>query len=181
MNKNILIGITGGIAAYKICSLINFLKKERVEVKVILTEAAQKFITPLTFQTLSGNTVYTDMFKIIDTTQVEHIALAKWCNLMLVAPATANTIGKIANGIADNLLTTVVMALPKETPVLIAPAMNTNMWKNEFVQQNIKKLKEIGKYHLIGPSSGKLACGNEGEGTLINSKEIIAKINALLE
>jgi phosphopantothenoylcysteine decarboxylase/phosphopantothenate--cysteine ligase len=181
MNKNILIGITGGIAAYKICSLINFLKKERVEVKVILTEAAQKFITPLTFQTLSGNTVYTDMFKIIDTTQVEHIALAKWCNLMLVAPATANTIGKIANGIADNLLTTVVMALPKETPVLIAPAMNTNMWRNKFVQQNIKKLKEIDRYHLIGPRSGKLACGDEGEGALVDKKEITAKIKALIE
>lgn len=181
MKKNILIGITGGIAAYKICSLINKLKGEGIIAKVILTEAGSKFITPLTIQTLSGNPVYTDTFKIINTEQVEHISLAKWCDLMLVAPATANTIGKIANGIADNLLTTVIMALPEKTPVLIAPAMNSNMWKNELVQQNIEKLKKIKKYKIIGPSSGKLACGDEGDGTLLENSEIIKEIIACLK
>lgn len=181
MKKNVLIGITGGIAAYKICSLINKLKKEEISAKAILTEAGSKFITPLTIQTLSGNPIYMDTFKIIGAEQVEHISLAKWCDLMLIAPATANTIGKIANGIADNLLTTVIMALPEKTPVLIAPAMNTNMWKNELVQQNIEKLKKIKKYKIIGPGSGKLACGDEGEGTMIENSEIIKEIIACLK
>lgn len=181
MKKNILIGITGGIAAYKICSLINKLKKEEINAKVILTEAGSKFITPLTIQTLSGNPIYMDTFKIIGAEQVEHISLGKWCDLMLIAPATANSIGKIANGIADNLLTTVVMALPEKTPVLIAPAMNTNMWKNKLVQQNIEKLKKINKYKIIGPGSGKLACGDEGDGTMIDNSEIIKEILACLK
>ncbi len=179
-NKKILIGVTGGIAAYKICSLIGMLKKAGAEAQVIMTEAATKFISPLTFQTLSGNPAHLDMFALIDKAGVKHISLAKWCDVMVIAPATANTIGKIANGIADNFLTTVAMALPKETPVLIAPAMNTNMWRNELVQANVEKLKKQNKYHFVGPVSGKLACGDEGEGVMADPKDIFESIKSLL-
>lgn len=173
-NKNILIGITGGIAAYKICGLINILCKDSANVKVIMTEASQKFITPLTIKTLTNNPVYLDMFNDITKAEIEHVALANWANIILVAPATANTISKIAWGLADNLLTTVVMAAPRGTPVIIAPAMNTNMWKNDIVQTNINKLKNISKkYIFVNPKIGRLACGDTGEGPLAEVEDIV--------
>jgi len=173
-NKNILIGITGGIAAYKICDLINLLRKEKSNVRVILTETAQKFITPLTIQTLTDNYVYTDMF---DSPEIEHVSLANWAHIILIAPATANTISKIATGLADNLLTTTVMATPKDTPVIIAPAMNTNMWYNPIVQDNIKRLKKISKkYIFVEPKIGRLACGDFGKGPLAEIKDILFTI-----
>lgn len=179
--KKILIGITGGIAAYKICSLINQLKKDGYEIKVIMTEAATKFVTPLTFQTLTNNPVYLDLFDVTDKTKVEHIDLADWCDVFVIAPATANTISKIALGIADNLLTTVIMALPKKTPVIIAPAMNVHMWENPIVQKNISELKKYkNKYIFVEPQEGMLACGYEGKGKLAKTEDIIETIKKYL-
>ncbi len=176
-NKNILLGITGGIAAYKICDLINLIRKEGANVKTIMTEAAQKFITTLTIQTLTGNPVYTDMFDTITKTDIEHIALANWSNIILIAPASANTISKITIGLADNLLTTVVMATAKDTPIIIAPAMNTNMWRNQIIQNNIKKLKQLSKkYIFVEPKVGRLACGDVGEGPLAEVEDLISAI-----
>jgi phosphopantothenoylcysteine decarboxylase/phosphopantothenate--cysteine ligase len=179
-NKKILVGITGGIAAYKACSLVNMFLKEGANVRVIMTEAATKFVASLTFQTLTNHPAYIDMFRAYNKEEVEHISLAEWADIFIISPATANTIGKIANGIADNLLTTVIMALPEETPVLIAPAMNTNMWNNPFVQKNIKALAGNKKYVFLKPKKGVLACRTEGEGKIADNKDIINEAKKIL-
>jgi phosphopantothenoylcysteine decarboxylase/phosphopantothenate--cysteine ligase len=186
-NKKILIGVCGGIAAYKVCSLVNLFKKEGATVKVMMTKAATNFVALLTFQSLTENLVYQDMFDLIEEGEIEHISLAKWADVIVLAPATANTIGKIALGIADNLVTTTIIALPRETPVIVAPAMNTNMWQNPIVQKNIKLLEGIkrekgsDKYIVVGPGKGKLACGDEGEGVLIDLKQIIKTTKEVLK
>ncbi len=173
-NQNILIGITGGIAAYKICDLINLLRKEGADVKVMMTEAARKFITPLTMQTLSCNAVY------LDSSKIKPADLAKWAKVILIAPATANTISKIAVGMADNLLTAVIKKSSKTKPLIIAPAMNTNMWNNPIIQGNVKKLKKSrGKIIFIGPRVGRLACGDIGKGPLAEIKDILAAVKKL--
>ncbi len=167
-NKNILIGITGGIAAYKICTLIRLFKKSGANVRVVLTPNALNFVTKLTLQTLSNNEVYVDNFD-VDNFKPEHISLCDEADICVVAPATANTISKIANGICDNLLTSTVCAFSK--PILLAPAMNTNMWKNSFVQENMEKLKKAG-YHIVDPGIGFLACGTSGEGRMAEVEDI---------
>lgn len=139
--KNIIIGITGGIAAYKICDLIRLLVKDDFNVEVIMTESACQFITPLTIQTLTGNPVYTELFNLIRESKIGHISLAEKADCMVIAPATANTIGKIASGVADNLLTTTVLAT--KAPVLIVPSMNKNMWDNPILQENLKKIVRV--------------------------------------
>jgi len=169
--KNILIGISAGIAAYKICELIRLYKKNNAEVKVVMTESAEHFVTKLTVQTLSKNPVYVDGF--VCDYNPEHISLCDWADVMVLAPATANTISKIANGICDNLLTSTVCAFNK--PILIAPAMNTNMWTNEFVQSNIAKLRGGNNYTIIEPESGELACGTTGVGRLCSIEAIFDK------
>jgi len=166
-NKNILIGITGGIAAYKICSLIRLYKKAGANVQVVVTPNALEFVTKLTLQTLSGNEVYVDNFE-IDEYKPEHIALTN-SDIFVIAPASANTIGKIANGICDNLLLSTTCAFSK--PILLVPAMNDNMWNNPFVQENLKKLKSNG-YHILEPDSGFLACGTNGVGRMREPEEI---------
>ena len=168
--KNILLGITGGIAAYKVCTLIRLYKKAGANVRVVVTPNALKFVTKLTLQTLSNNDVYVEQFD-IDEYKPEHIALTE-ADIFVIAPATANTIGKIANGICDNLLTTTACAFNK--PFLIAPAMNNNMWENKFVQENIKKLEDAG-YHIIYPSEGFLACGTNAVGRMREPEEIFEK------
>jgi len=175
-NKNIIVGVTGGIAIYKTLDLISKLKKENANIEVIMTKAATEFITPLTFQTMSQNRVHFDMFGLVNEMEVEHISLAKKADVILVAPATANTLGKIANGIADNLLTTVIMATNKK--VVFAPAMNTQMYKNPIVQNNIIKLKELG-YEFINPGEGRLACGDEGTGKMAEPIQIIEHLKNL--
>ncbi len=172
-NKKIIIGICGSISAWKICDLIRKLKKNNFEVKCIITEAGEKFITSLTLQTISGNKVYKDMFEEIVNYQPQHISLADWADLILVAPATATTIGKLAHGIADNLLVAVIMAT--KAPVLIAPAMNTNMWLNPVNQKNVNTLKNLG-YKFIGPVTGDLICGKKGIGHLVPVDTIFNKI-----
>lgn len=160
-NKTIVLGVTGGIAAYKAVELVSRLKKLGANVHVIMTKAATKFVTPLTFQTLSQNVVSVDTFQSIKYWEVEHISLAQQADLFVVAPASANMIGKIANGIADDMLSTTIMATKADK--LIIPAMNTQMYLNTVVQENIKKLQTFG-YQIIKPTSGRLACGDIGPG-----------------
>ncbi|SKA76184.1 phosphopantothenoylcysteine decarboxylase / phosphopantothenate--cysteine ligase [Clostridium sp. USBA 49] len=168
-SKCVVIGVCGGIAAYKALDIVSNLKKNNIDVKVIMTQNASKFVTPLSFQSLSQNMVTLDMFEEPKAWEIQHISLAKQADLMLIAPATANIIGKIANGIADDMLSTTIMAT--KAPVVFAPAMNTNMYNNPIVQNNIEKLKSYG-YKFISPSNGRLACGDIGEGKLANTKLI---------
>ena len=176
-NKTVVIGVSGGIAAYKACDIVSRLKKLNANVHVIMTNNATEFVTPLTFQSLSQNYVVNDMFEEPKTWDVEHISLAKKADVFLIAPATANVIGKIANGICDDMLTTTVMATTGK--VLIAPAMNTNMYRNPILQRNITILKELG-YNFVNPESGRLACGDVGEGKLAQPEVIVNEVVNLL-
>lgn len=171
--KNIVIGVTGGIAAYKAADVVSRLKKQGANVYVIMTEHSTKFIQPLTFQSISQNYVVTDMFEDPKTWDVEHISLAKRADLFLVVPATANIIGKVAGGIADDFLTTTLMATV--APVYFALAMNTKMYENPIMQSNVKKLQKFG-YHMILPESGRLACGDVGAGKLADPEFIVQNV-----
>ena len=170
-NKNILIGITGGIAAYKVCELIRLFKKNGANVKTVVTKSALEFVTPLTLQTLSQEPVYVEQF-MTEERKPEHIALCDWADVFIIAPASANTIGKIANGICDNLLTSLACAFQKQ--MIYAPAMNTGMWNNKAVQKNIEVLKSFGAM-FVEPEEGFLACGTDGKGRLADINKIYAK------
>ena len=178
MSKCVVIGVTGGIAVYKALDVISALRKKGIEVHVIMTESASKFVNPLTFQSISQNMVVTDMFAEPKAWEIQHISLAQKADLMLVAPAPANIIGKISNGIADDMLSTTIMAT--KAKVLIAPAMNTNMYENKIVQNNISKLKDFG-YKFIEPASGRLACGDIGIGKLADVNTIVERVLEELE
>ena len=175
---NVVVGITGGISAYKACGIVCYLKNEGANVDVIMTKNACNFITPLTLETLSKNKVVVDMFKNEDYTEVKHISLAKKADLFLIVPASANIIGKVANGIADDMLSTTVIAT--KAPVIFAPAMNNQMYENKIVQNNIEKLKEYG-YKFIEPATGHLACGYEAKGKLPKTEEIIDYVKILIK
>lgn len=175
--KCIVLGVTGGIAAYKACEILRLLQKRGMDVYVVMTKNACEFVSPLTFETLSGHPVAVDTFKRPETWEVEHIALAKRADLFLIAPATANIIGKIACGIADDMLSTTVMAT--KAPVMIAPAMNTGMWENPAVQQNIHTLVSRGVY-VVTPATGRLACGDSGAGKLEDVSVIAERAAAVL-
>lgn len=170
--------VTGSIAAYQSCPIINSLKKRGIKVTVIMTKEALEFITPLTLQTLSNNKVYTDMFELPVEHNPVHTSLADDADLILIAPATANVISKLATGICDDLLTCVVYAT--SSPVLIAPAMNDKMYKHKVIQENISKLKAIG-YKFIGPIEGELACGYKAIGHLADVDDIVKKTSDLLQ
>ncbi|MBS5937688.1 bifunctional phosphopantothenoylcysteine decarboxylase/phosphopantothenate--cysteine ligase CoaBC [Clostridium sartagoforme] len=174
----VCIGVSGGIAAYKALDIVSALRKKDIDVRVIMTESATKFVAPLTFQSLSQNMVTTDMFAEPKAFEIQHISLAKRADVFLVAPATANIIGKVANGIADDMLSTTIMAT--KAKVIFAPAMNTNMYENKIVQSNIEKLKGLG-YEFIEPASGRLACGDEGRGKLADVNTIVEKVLDALE
>ena len=176
-DKTVVIGVSGGIAVYKTLDVVSRLRKLGVNVNVIMTKSATEFVTPLSFQSLSQNYVVCDMFEDPKTWDVEHISLAKRADVFLIAPATANVIGKIANGIADDMLTTTVMAT--KAKVLIAPAMNTNMYENPILQRNINTLKELG-YNFVEPDSGRLACGDTGKGKLASPETIVDEVVKLL-
>jgi phosphopantothenoylcysteine decarboxylase / phosphopantothenate---cysteine ligase len=169
MGKNIVIGVTGGIAVYKVLDLISKLIKDGFNVNVIMTKSACEFVSPLTFQSISQNKVAVEMFEEPISYEIQHISLAKKADLFIVAPATANFIGKVASGIADDLLTTTIMAT--KAKVIIAPAMNTNMYTNTLVQENIDKLKRLG-YKFVSPEEGRLACGDIGIGKLAKVDKI---------
>jgi phosphopantothenoylcysteine decarboxylase/phosphopantothenoylcysteine decarboxylase/phosphopantothenate--cysteine ligase len=172
--KEIILGVTGSIAAYKAAEIANTLIKEKNNVHVIMTSTATKFITPLTFQTLTKNKVYVNMFDEITYNDVRHISLAQNADCCIIAPATANIIGKIASGIADDMLSTVVMAISNK-PKIICPAMNTAMYENAITQENINKLKKNG-YQIIEPKESLLACGDLGKGALADINKIIIAV-----
>lgn len=171
--KNIILGITASIAIYKACDLIRRLKEENFQVTAVMTLEASELIRPIVFKSLTGNQVYRGLFSEPETGQIEHVSLAEKADLVLIAPATANIIGKVANGICDDLLTCVVAAT--KAPVLICPAMNENMYKNKIIQDNIKKLKARG-YKFLGPVEGKLACGERGMGCLAAVELIVKEV-----
>jgi phosphopantothenoylcysteine decarboxylase/phosphopantothenate--cysteine ligase len=172
-NREIIVGITGGIAAYKTAELVRTLTKKGASVHVVMTKNAMEFVTPLTFQTISGHPVTHEMFQLFTGGKIGHIALADVADQIVIAPATANIIGKIANGIADDFLSTMVMATA--VPVLFVPSMNTRMWENRIVQANVEKLKENG-YEFMEPASGDLACGWQGKGRLPTLEDIVEKM-----
>jgi phosphopantothenoylcysteine decarboxylase/phosphopantothenate--cysteine ligase len=175
--KKVVVGITGGIAAYKAAEFVRLLVKEEVDVHVVMTENAQKFIAPLTFQTLSGNPVVSDPFALLEDATIGHIALADLAELVVILPTTANIIGKIANGIADDFLSTMVMAT--KAPVLFVPSMNVNMWENKALQKNIQTLLEM-DYSLLEPGEGELACHWYGKGRLPELNEVVEKMEDIL-
>ena len=167
---NIVVGVTGGIACYKAAEVVNALVQKGHQVDVIMTKNAQEFVTPMTFQTLSRNRVVTDMFALTENWDVTHISLAKKADVFAVVPATANVIGKIASGIADDMLTTTIMAATCRK--VLAPAMNTAMWENPIVQDNVKKLASYG-FEVLDTDAGHLACGDVGKGKLLPWEKIV--------
>lgn len=175
--RKILVGVTGGIAAYKACELVSRLSQAGAEVRVVMTAAAQEFVAPLTFRALAHGPVFTGMFESPAEFDPVHVSLAEWPDAVVVAPATANVIGKIACGIADDLLTCAVMAA--RAPVLIAPAMNRAMWRNPAVRANVAALKRRG-FRIVGPDEGYLACGDEGVGRLADTAEILESLERLV-
>jgi phosphopantothenoylcysteine decarboxylase/phosphopantothenate--cysteine ligase len=175
--KAIIVGVTGGIAAYKAAELVRELGRKEARLHVVMTRNAQEFITPLTLQTLSGNPVQTDLFSLVEGSKIGHVTLADRADLVVIVPATANIIGKVANGIADDFLSTMIMAT--KSPVLFAPSMNVNMWNNVAVQQNVARLEKAG-YHFVGPEEGDLACEVIGQGRLAAVADIVERIEDLL-
>lgn len=169
--KNILLGVTGGIAAYQAADLIGMLRAQLADVRVIMTRNAARLISPLTLETISRHPVSIEMFDSTPHPNIDHIQLGRMADVAVIAPATANFIGKLASGIADDLLTTTIVAL--KSPVVICPAMNENMWLNPIVQENVNKLKAFG-YHFVDPEYGEMACGGEGWGRLARLDKIVA-------
>ena len=176
--KKILLIICGGIAAYKSLEIIRLLKKDGVIIKTILTKSGAEFVTPLSITSLSQSKVYQDLFNLENEAEMDHISLSRWADLILIAPATANTISKLANGNSDDLASTVTLASNKE--IFIAPAMNVRMWDHQSTRQNIAKLRNY-NYRLIGPEIGDMACGEYGEGKMSEPREIINKLEIYLK
>ena len=172
--KKIILIIGGGIAAYKALDLIRLLKKQECEIKVVLTESGKKFITPLSITSLSQNKVYQDMFDSENEAEMDHISLSRWCDIILFAPVTANSIAKLASGRADDLASTLILASNKQ--VILAPAMNVRMWEHPSTKENLHKLKNYG-YKIIGPEIGDMACGEFGEGKMTEPEKILKTIN----
>jgi phosphopantothenoylcysteine decarboxylase/phosphopantothenate--cysteine ligase len=175
--KRVLLGVSGSIAAYQAADLIGLLKNQMASVRVIMTRAATRFITPLTLAVISEHPVTVDMFGGTSHGDVEHIALAKGTDLLVIAPATANIIGKLANGIADDMLSTTALAV--SAPILVAPAMNEKMWLNPIVQANLEKLKKAGM-HVVDPEYGPMACGGEGWGRLARLDVIVHRASEVI-
>jgi len=174
LNKKILFIICGGISAYKSLETIRLFKKNGAEIKTILTASAKEFVTPLSVTSLSQNKVYSDLFSVENEAEMDHISLSRWADLILIAPATANTISKLAQGTTDDLASTVVLASDKD--IILAPAMNVRMWEHPTTKTNIKKLKGFG-YKLIGPEVGDMACGEYGEGKMSDPSVIAEEID----
>ena len=175
--KNILLGVTGGIAAYKACELVRLFQKQGANVKVILTPNAKEFVSPLSLASLSRNNVYMEQFN-YSQFDIEHVSLAQWGDIMVIAPLTANTLSKIAYGICDNLLTSLVCAYAK--PIIITPAMNVNMWSNKVIQENFQKLQDR-NFIPVGPVEGYLACGDIGMGKMAEIEDIVKKAEEILK
>jgi phosphopantothenoylcysteine decarboxylase/phosphopantothenate--cysteine ligase len=176
-NLNILLGVSGGIAAYKAVELASSLTGSGAAVKTVMTENACRLVGPKSFEAVTCSAVYTDLWSTHDQYKGSHIALMDWANIVVVAPATADIIAKVANGICDDLLSTTLCACWSK-PILVAPAMNTNIWENPAVQRNIKTIKQMG-FVLIGPATGRLACGDEGIGRMAEPQDIIKEIEKI--
>jgi len=174
LNKKILFIICGGISAYKSLEIIRLLKKNGAEIKTILTASAKEFVTPLSVASLSQGKVYSDLFSVENETEMDHIALSRWADIILVAPATANSISKFAQGTTDDLASTVMLASNKN--IYLAPAMNVRMWEHKSTKQNLEKLKDFG-YKIIGPEIGDMACGEYGQGKMSDPEIILTEIN----
>lgn len=177
-NKKIILGISGSIAAYKACEIARGLIREGGDVTVLMTEDAARFITPLTFEALTKNQVYTDIFTHQNAPGISHIELARTANLFLIAPATAHTIAKLAGGFADDIIS--LTTLTTQAPVVVGPAMNTVMYGHIATQKNIDILRALG-YHVIEPDKGELACGDEGSGRLADTNKIIERVISLIK
>jgi phosphopantothenoylcysteine decarboxylase/phosphopantothenate--cysteine ligase len=171
----VLLGVTGGIAVYKACEVVRRLREKGHEVTVVMTETAQRFVTPMTFQVLSGRRVATRMFG-EDDPSIDHIVLARWPDVIAVAPATAHSIARFAHGFADELLSTIVLAAQTSIPLVLAPAMNTVMWESPLVQRNLRLVQERGKVVIVPPVEKLLACGERGVGGLAGEDAIVAAI-----
>ena len=181
--SNILIGVTGGIAAYKVPDITSALIKNEHVVKIIMTKAAKEIITPLTLATISRHPIYDESSEWAangSSPEIAHIELSKWADVFVIVPATANTITKVALGIADNLLTSTYLALPDRTPVLICPAMNTNMWVKPWIQAHLEALTNRPHQYILSPAVGMLACGDTGRGKLPATKVIVEEIQKVL-
>ncbi len=176
--QTVLLGVTGGIACYKACELVRMLRKKEYSVKCVMTMNAARFVTPLTFETLTGHKVALDLFELPEERNPEHIALAEEADVILIAPATANIIGKIASGVSDDMLTTVVSAA--SSPVIMAPAMNERMFDNPITREKVSYLKEKG-YFFVEPIVGDLACGKKGNGHLAEAESIVALTEKVLK
>ena len=176
-NKKILFIICGGVSAYKTLETIRLFKKNNAEIKTVLTNSAKKFVTPLSVASLSQGKVYDDLFNLENETEMDHIALSRWADVIIIAPATANTISKLSQGSSEDLASTVVLASNKQ--VFFAPAMNVRMWEHQSTQNNLKILKDYG-YKLIGPVIGDMACGEYGEGKMSNAIDIYNEISNFL-
>jgi phosphopantothenoylcysteine decarboxylase/phosphopantothenate--cysteine ligase len=186
--KRVLVGVCGGIAAYKVAALVSALAQAGASVRVIMTDAATKFVTPLTFQSLSGNPVLTSIWERDDRPDSQHIGLARWCELFIIAPASADMIAKIAHGMTDDILSLTASALPRNdegktlgTPVLIAPSMNEQMWLNPINQRNIATLHDLLGWSIVGPGDGWQACRTKGAGRMSEPAEILAAAAGLLK
>ncbi len=178
--KTIVLGVAGGIAAYKAADLTRRLIDDGAEVHVMMTRAAQAFLTPLTLQTLSGHPVHTDLFDLTAEQEIGHISLADRADAIVIAPATADILAKVSHGICDDLVTTVICAVDlKRAPVLFAPSMNVHMWENPVTQDNVSRLKKFG-YTLLEPDSGPLACGYTGKGRLPDAENILKSLEKIL-
>ncbi len=175
---NLLLGVTGGIAVYKAADIVSRAVKRGWSVRVVMTANATRFVGPVTFEAMSGNPVFLDTFAGGDGGAIDHIEWAKWPDVACVAPLTANTLGKLACGIADDALSTLLMALPRGTPCVLAPAMNTEMWFHPVVQRNLGWLQDLGRYALVEPVSKRLACGDIGPGALAEPEAILEAIEA---
>lgn len=183
VGRKVIVAVTGGISAYKTATLVSKLVQSGASVRVLMTEAAQRFVGPLTFQSLSGNPVITSIWQADDRPDSQHVGLARWCNLMIIAPASADILAKLAAGITDDVVSLTACALPsfpRPTPVLLVPAMNADMWANKIVQRNMATLKELLGYATVGPEDGWQACRTKGAGRMSEPETILEAAERLL-
>lgn len=174
-DRQVLVAVTGGIACYKACTLVSRLSQNGATVRVMMTESAKQFVTPLTFQSLSNQPVHSSLWEAIDRPDAQHIGLARWCDMVIIAPATANILAKAATGICDDLVSTVLCAVPQTTPVVFAPAMNADMWANPVTQRNVQTVKDLLGWHAVGPDEGWQACRTLGAGRMSEPETILTQ------
>lgn len=182
-DRRVLVGVTGGIACYKTATLVSRLAQRGAQVRVVMTDAATRFVTPITFQSLCGHPVLTSIWEADDRPDAQHVGLARWCELMVIAPLTANTMAKLAAGLCDDVVSLAAAALPRRdapTPLLLAPAMNADMWDNPIAQKNLATLRELPGIEIIGPETGWQACRTSGAGRMSEPDAIAQRVEHLL-